>query len=508
MQATRHTLSRIRGVLSSFLWFWATRPLALAIVAGFVATGVALGGMAALSYMESPEFCSRCHTMSPQVAAHEISPHESVACAECHVGEGLTGLIKSKLDGAQQTFKLVTGTYAEPIPPAAHSMPPANSICLHCHDPSRQRGDLLLTRSNFAEDQANTESRTALVVRLSEDGDNDQDTLGIHWHVESDVEYLTADEAGHVVTWVGVDRPDGTHDEYIAENVVEVSVQASQRVEELKLAGEPRRMSCYDCHNRVGHNFSTPDRSLNTALANGSIDRGLPYIKKWGLDLISATYPDVDSAFAAIGGLRETYHRDYPWVFLERPGELKQTINALAGIYKVTSDPAMKQAASDYPSYMGHKDSSGCFRCHDGGHYKIVDGALSDEPIPARCSLCHTFPTVGQQAPNVMIGDPPESHDDKLWVFEHKNIAESVNVGQTSTCNACHSQTYCSNCHNSGATSVDHDQMYYNHASVIEASGQQACAYCHQRPFCERCHESDKDKIFPATEELAAGHAP
>jgi hypothetical protein len=168
----------------------------------------------------------------------------------------------------------------------------------------------------------------------------------------------------------------------------------------------------------------------------------------------------------------------------------------------------MKQAASDYPSYMGHTDSAGCFRCHDGGHYKIKDGALSDEPIPARCSLCHTFPSVGDQVPNVMVGDPPESHGDDLWVFKHKDIAESVSVSDTSTCSSCHSQTYCSNCHNSGATSVDHDEMFFNHASVIEAGGQQACAYCHQRPFCERCHESDKDKIFPDAEELASNHGP
>jgi hypothetical protein len=384
-------------------------------------------------------------------------------------------------------------------------MPPANQICLRCHDPARQSGDLLLARSNFAEDEANTEQRTALIVRLS--GDKEQDTQGIHWHVESDVEYLTADEEGQAVTWIGVDRPDGTHEEFIAESIVEVSALASQRVEELKQEGEPRRMSCYDCHNRVGHDFTTPTRSIDNALADGKIDANLPYIKKWGLDVVSERYSDVTAAFAAIEELRASYHRDYPWVFLERPNELRQALNTLAEIYAATSNPEMDQGAADYPSYMGHTDSAGCFRCHDGGHYKIENGALSDEPIPARCSLCHTFPSVGEQVPNVMVGDPPPSHGDNLWVFGHKDIAGSVDVGGTA-CSACHSQTYCSNCHNSGATSVEHDDMFYDHASVIEASGQQACAYCHQRPFCERCHESDKDKIFPATDPLTSGHAP
>jgi hypothetical protein len=106
-----------------------------------------------------------------------------------------------------------------------------------------------------------------------------------------------------------------------------------------------------------------------------------------------------------------------------------------------------------------------------------------------------------------MIGLAPESHTDKLWVFDHKNVAGSLDVGTTS-CNACHSQTYCSNCHNSGATSVQHDDMFYDHANVIREAGQQPCAYCHQRPYCERCHEEDSDKIFPKTDELTSSQLP
>jgi hypothetical protein len=465
--------------------------------------------MAALSYMESPEFCSRCHTMSAQVEAHEFSPHSSVECAECHVGSGLSGLMKSKWDGAQQAIKLVSGTYARPIPPGSHKMPAANEICLRCHDPARQNGDVLITRSNFADDETNTEQRTALVVRLT--GDNDQDTEGIHWHVLSRVEYLSPDD-GRTVTWVGVDRADGTHEEYIAEDAVEVSSLADDSVTQLMQTAEPRQMSCYDCHNRVGHDFSTPTRALNTAMADGNVDPELPYIKKWGLGAITPRYGSEDDALVAISALRAAYHRDYPWIFLERPKRLEESLNTLARIYAISSNPEMDEAASDYPSYMGHTDSAGCFRCHDGGHYKIENGALSSEPIPARCSLCHTFPSVGDNVPNVMVGNPPDSHTtNKLWVFDHKDVAGSLNVSETQ-CSKCHSQTYCSNCHNSGATSVEHDDMFYDHASVIERSGQQPCAYCHQRPFCVRCHQSDQDKIFPAsvpsTEELSSNHDP
>ncbi len=505
MRGPKRVLSRVGNFLHGTARFWASRPLLLAAVAAVIAAGFAFGGMRALTYMESEAFCARCHTMTAQVVAHEQSPHQAVECAECHVGNGLRALIKAKMDGAQQTIKLVTGAYARPVPPAAHKMPPADEICKRCHDPALQTGDLLLTRSNFGGDRDNTEQRTALVVRLTKD--EEQDTQGIHWHVISNVEYLAEDEEAKTITWVGVDKPDGTHEEYIAENVLEISEQAGQRAEELKRTTATRHMSCYDCHNRVGHEFTTPTRAMDIAIADGTIDRGLPFIKSRGMEIISDRYATVAEAHVAINALRASYHRDYPWVYLERPAQLQESLNRLALIYARTSNPEMNEAAADYPSYMGHTDSAGCFRCHDGGHYKIVDGALSDEPIPSRCSLCHTFPSSGARVTNVMIGVAPESHRDKLWVFDHKDVAVSLDVGATS-CNACHSQTYCSNCHNSGATSVKHDDMFYDHANVIEQAGQQPCAYCHQRPFCERCHEEDSDKIFPRTDELTSSHPP
>src|SRR3990170_4272825 len=188
--------------------FWTSRPLLLALVFGLITAGFAFGGMKALSWMETPEFCGRCHTMQPEVNAHLNTPHETVECAECHVGSGVMGLIKSKISGMRQMIKLVLGDYARPIPPAAHGMPPAKETCLRCHDPGRQRQDVLITRSHFQEDEANTRQRVALVVRLS--GDADQQTRGIHWHVLSKVEYVAKDEDGRVIDWIGVQRPDGT----------------------------------------------------------------------------------------------------------------------------------------------------------------------------------------------------------------------------------------------------------------------------------------------------------
>jgi len=471
--------------------FWTSRPLLLALVFGLITAGFAFGGMKALSWMETPEFCGRCHTMQPEVNAHLNTPHETVECAECHVGSGVMGLIKSKISGMRQMIKLVLGDYARPIPPAAHGMPPAKETCLRCHDPGRQRQDVLITRSHFQEDEANTRQRVALVVRLS--GDADQQTRGIHWHVLSKVEYVAKDEDGRVIDWIGVQRPDGTREEYISESLVKMSEQAGARAAELRSAGEARRMGCYDCHNRVGHAFPSPSRAVDEAMQTGRIDPTIPYIKKNSVAVLNARYDSPDRAAQAITDLANSYHQDYPYLFLDAPDRLVQSLAVVDELYTLTSEPVMGAYPENYPSYLGHTDSVGCFRCHDGGHYKIQDGRLSGEAIPSRCSTCHTFPSTGSRAPNVMLGPPPATHNNRLWVFGHSTEAASGDPVRAD-CSTCHSQAYCTNCHSTGAKQITHDNMLFDHASIIRETSQEPCAYCHQKPFCERCHTGDELK--------------
>src|SRR5512146_2242272 len=53
-----------------------------------------LGGVAAFSavslihWTETADFCGRCHSMAPELAAYEAGPHKEVSCAECHVEPG------------------------------------------------------------------------------------------------------------------------------------------------------------------------------------------------------------------------------------------------------------------------------------------------------------------------------------------------------------------------------------------------------------------------------------
>jgi hypothetical protein len=90
---------------------------------------------------------------------------------------------------------------------------------------------------------------------------------------------------------------------------------------------------------------------------------------------------------------------------------------------------------------------------------------------------------------DIPLGTKPADHKSPTYVFSHKSAVKSVEPAGTS-CAACHTRSYCENCHNSGAVKVKHDSMLYNHAaSAAAAGGTQSCAYCHQSVACAKCHK-------------------
>jgi hypothetical protein len=452
---------------------------------------VVFAGAKTLTWMESPDFCSRCHTMAPEVSEHAFSAHSKVECSECHVGSGLEGFATAKVAGLRQAAKLLLGTEVNPIPPAADTMPAANDICLKCHDPAAQKANALVTKAHFLEDESNTEQRVALVLRQSDDGDTSK---GIHWHVLSKVEYIASDEHAATIDWIGVERPDGTQEEYISESLVEISEQAGAKVADLRASSEVRRMTCYDCHNRVGHAEPLPGKAIDAAMMERTIDPSIPYVKKNAMAVISNA-SSAEELVVEVRKLAADYQRDYPYLFVDRAKALGRSLASIRDLGEQFIRARAAEQGDIYPDYLGHTDSTGCFRCHDGGHFKLDEGRLSNEPIPSNCSTCHTFPTSGPKAPNVMLGPPPETHSDRLWVFNHKVLASDG--GDQAICSSCHSKTYCQNCHESGAKLVNHDSMLFNHGAVIKQVTTEPCTYCHQKPSCERCHSDEELKDYP-----------
>ena len=232
------------------------------------------------------------------------------------------------------------------------------------------------------------------------------------------------------------------------------------------------------------------------------VDPSLPYIKREGMRILWSGFPDDETAHAEIDKLGDFYKLNYPDVYATKGAQIEAAKDELKVLYDLTTTPAMKVTAATYPNHMGHEDWPGCFRCHDGAHYKVVNDVATNETIPSTCNTCHTFPQIGPAVASLPLGEPPSTHtDDSLWVFNHKSVATSLDPGGQ-TCVECHARDYCVNCHSTGAVSIDHDTMATNHAAVIREQGNQSCAYCHQPAQCAACHA---EPVLPVTSPASGG---
>lgn len=473
------------------------------LIAGF-GTAAGAGGVMAVGFSETPGFCGMCHTMDPELKAYAMSAHKDVTCAECHVEPGIAGFVKAKANGTKQLVDIITGKYPKPILPPDHAkLPAVKDTCMKCHSLEKitENGGpvKLVLRARYKPDETNTRETVAIMLRpvglgqasanagASPDGAGG--VRGVHWHVQQKVTYTSGDERAQKIDLVEITAKDGTTKQYIAGSEVGVSTDVKIDVDRLKLSQTSRLMDCIDCHNRVGHGVPSPDRAIDEAIAAGKISTALPFIKRDSVALLNGNYPTLQAADKAINGLRSSYATRYPLVLKAHDEQVTGAIDELKNVYRLVATPAMKVQAKTYPDNLGHQTSPGCFRCHDGAHFLVVKGKVTNQKIPSACSTCHTFPQVGASASSFPLGAKPADHKDKLYVFGHKNAVNTANPSGT-TCAACHAPSYCENCHSSGAIKVKHTAMLYNHAAAIKtAGGTQACAYCHLPAYCEKCHK-------------------
>jgi len=157
-------------------------------------------------------------------------------------------------------------------------------------------------------------------------------------------------------------------------------------------------MQCVDCHNRAAHRFEDPDRAVDQALADGQIAATLPFVKKTGAGLIQANYQsDAEAAQKIPEGLAAFYRQTYPDAAAKRAPEIQAAAAALLAIYQRNVFPDLKVTWGTYVNNLGHVDSPGCFRCHDGGH-----STAAGQTITQDCDTCHKVIAVEEPSPEVL----------------------------------------------------------------------------------------------------------
>lgn len=335
---------------------------------------ILLAGYGSLHWMDSPQFCGQvCHTaMQPQFTAWRDGPHSRTACAKCHIGSGAQGFVQAKLAGTRQLVHVVTGRVPTPVPPGAHMASGAQAqTCLGCHQAKRVLGDPVRAIHEYADDEGNTETVTMLKMHM---GGPSSEGRSIHWHADpaNRIEYVTAGEDRQTIIYVKATDAKGQVKEYRAENATDQAIGSGAR----------RTMDCVDCHNTVGHPISpTAERMVDRAIASGEVSSKLPFARREGVRLITASYASQDDAVNAIDrGVRDFYAK--------QPGADAQAVaraaTALQDVYRRNVFPSMKVTWSSYPENKGHITSPGCTRCHDDAH-KAKDGSA----INGDCEYCH-----------------------------------------------------------------------------------------------------------------------
>lgn len=359
---------------------------------------VATASYRGASYMDSPQFCGKsCHVMTPEYTAYQISPHSHVACVECHIGSGAEAYFSAKVNGTKQLLEVslhplaplaprIIPNYPEPIPSPVSNLRPARYTCEACHTPNRFEGDKLLVKSEFADDEKNTETQTVLILHLG-GVDSLSHYIGIHGVHLGHIEYIATDPSRTTIPWVQRTNPDGTKSTYVA-----------SALNGAKPQGELRVMDCIDCHNRAAHTFVTAEDAINQAMAGGTISPDLPWVHKEGLALLKTTYATQAQAGVQIPQQLEAFYRQTsPAVLTANPDQVKAAGEELVTLYDQNVFPFMKVTWGTHPNHIGHMSYPGCFRCHDGDH------ATKDaKSITQDCSACHNLLAVEEAKPKVL----------------------------------------------------------------------------------------------------------
>ncbi|MEQ1728152.1 MAG: NapC/NirT family cytochrome c [Vicinamibacterales bacterium] len=343
----------------------------------------------AVHHMESTQFCGSCHVMTAQSRAHADSPHAQVTCAECHVGNGASGWVASKVSGARQFVDNLQGDFHRPIPSALGSnrLVPAKQTCEQCHWRSKPADVNVHVIDTFAEDAENSLSQTVLTMHVGGGAMG-----GIHGrHLDDDLEirFACTDAARQDIVWV----------ESRNTKTGETRTYTKSGANTEQVAGlEKITMQCVDCHNRPGHSFELPGRAIDAALTRGSLPTTLPFLKKTALGLLKVAYASQEEAAERIpAALLETYRRDNPEVFALREAEIAAAGKVLAGIHNRNVYPEMNLTWGTYPDNIGHTDYQGCFRCHGGDHT-----SAEGKPITNNCFACHFTAAVDETAPEIL----------------------------------------------------------------------------------------------------------
>jgi len=378
----------------------------------------------AYNFTDSVQFCGEiCHgVMKPEYTTYQHSPHARVACVSCHVGPGASYYVKSKITGAYQVYSVIFHKYPRPIATPVHDLRPAQETCEQCHWPAKFFGAQQKTFTHYLTDEKNSPWQIEALLKIGGGDPKNGDASGIHWHmnIKNDIYYAASDPGRETIPYVKAVDKQGHVTEYM-------STENPPSKEQLAKTAL-RRMDCVDCHSRPSHIFKSPEQAVSLAMESGRLNPQLPFLKREAMRLLAGSYATEAEAQAAIEKeLPGFYEKSYPALYQEKSDEIRRTAQVVEQLLAENVFPEMKADWRAHPNHIGHLNSDGCFRCHDGLH-KSQDGKV----ITNDCNTCHTI--LAQGPPEKVAGARLQAQP-----FKHP-----VDLGMdvtTMKCSTCHTGT-------------------------------------------------------------------
>jgi len=397
----------------------------------------------AWDYTNSPAFCGEsCHTMPPEYTAYLVSPHARIDCVDCHIGKSFIATrITRKAGDLKHVFATAFKTYEFPI--RAHDLRPARETCERCHYPEKFSDDSLREIKRFENDVENTPQSIYLVLKTGGGSQREGLGRGIHWHIENPVYFLATDPEEQNIPYVKTVNADGTTTEYVSvdSGIDPASITQDQLLE----------MDCITCHNRITHKVPPPDDTIDQLITTGNISAAIPEIRLKAIQVFEQPYDSREMGVNGIAGLSGYYQVYYPDFYAQNKSLVDSAIAEIQQAYLNSVYPEQKSDWTSHPNNIGHKDSPGCFRCHDGKHMNA-----QNEAIRLECNLCHSIPVVSGPTDfvadvEISRGPEPDSHLNQNWINLHHDAFND-------TCANCHTTdnpggtdntSFCSNsaCH-------------------------------------------------------------
>lgn len=392
------------------------------VVLGVLTVFVLSGSSYAWTYTNSPEFCgSACHTMPPNYSTYLQSPHARVQCVECHIGRDvITTQFTRKAGDLRHVYYTITQDFEYPI--HSEAMRPARDSCERCHFPEKFSDDSLRVIRDY-EGEDNSLLTTHLLMKTGGGSQREGLGRGIHWHIENEVWYLAEDQLEQDIPYVRVVDEDGQISEfYDIESGITPDDVAGKSLE---------LMDCINCHNRVTHTVPSPEDAIDLAFTSGQLSRDLPAIYDAAYERLSQIYTDSQAAEESFDSVVDFYAEGYPDIYSERQEEIEAIPAVLADLYSQMVFGDQRVDWKTHPDNLGHVNSPGCFRCHDGKH---LSG--TGEAIRLECNLCHSVPIISDETTLVtnlelVRGPEPPSHIHSSWIALHGKAIDS-------SCAACH----------------------------------------------------------------------